>query len=1022
MKAFKVAVMLALAGLSVVAYQSVNTQADPDQVITISFNKDIRPILNENCTGCHGGVGKQSGVSFIYREEALGRGHSGRLTVVPGDPDASGLIERIESKDPNIRMPYKAPPLKPEQIALLRQWIEEGAEWEEHWAFEKPTAQAIPQSIDESKVNNEIDLFIQQSLHEQRLTPADKAEKGVLLRRLSLDLTGLPPTLDELNAFLNDESPEAYNKQVDRLLASKHFGERWASMWLDLARYADTKGYTWDKYRDTWPYRDWVIDAFNQNKPYNDFVIEQLAGDLLPNRTVDNMIATAFHRQTTSNDEGGTDDEEFRTVSILDRVSTTWSVLNGVTMNCVQCHAHPYDPIEHEEFYSFYSFLNTTQDSDKSNDVPHLKYAVDPTKRQQAFDIQEQLIQIKENIAYQAVKLNDQVDWEKLDIESGKIDELTALIKNRDYIQKQIDQADDKKSWKYGQWQLKVKRLNEDIAAIQDQPLAILGIKNGEVYETSEGLAASAIYKLKVNSQLKNISALQFLVAGLDPEIAPHTPEAGYKVNEIKVWHVKPDGSEQPISFAGIVVGNTEVLDGQLSKLFSLHKQREKQGLKPNQPLAEGDSMGSAIALSASHLFNPRWSVAVLAEPIALENGDYLKVDVHRLDQKVRHLAISATTNNDWLKLTADPDRLANINRYTELKPQLSNIASIDVPVMYQQDSWDQRGTALFGRGNFLAKEGELLEPATPKLFPAFEPDSSVDRLAMAKWFFKEDQPLTARVAVNRFWHTLFGRGIVETLEDFGSIGEKPSHPELLDWLAIQFQQDLQWDMKQLIRLLVTSHTYQQKSKITEQLQEQDPNNVWLARGPMQRLTAEMVRDQALLVSGLLTTKMHGKPVMPPQPDNVWGRKGVKIKDWKTAKGEDRYRRAVYTFIKRQYAYPSFETFDMESRELSHARRIPTNTPLQALVTLNDPVYHEAAQSLAELMLEVYKVSPSQNKQAAIRHGYQLVLSQMPDEDTLNILSEALDMAYAEVEQGDDKNAWTAVASILLNLDNALTR
>ena len=990
-----------------------------DEEKTIVFNRDIRPILNKNCTGCHGGVGKQSGVSFITREEALGRGHSGRLTVVPGNPDASGLIERVESKDPNIRMPYKAPPLKNEEIALLRQWIAEGAQWQEHWAFVEPQQPLLPELSDNSKINNEIDLFVQAKLNQQGLLAAEKADKATLLRRLSLDLIGLPPTLSELSAFVTDNSPDAYQKQVDRLLASKHFGERWASMWLDLARYADTKGYTWDKYRATWPYRDWVINAFNDNKSYQDFIIEQLAGDLLPNRSIDNMIATAFHRQTPANDEGGTDDEEFRIVAMLDRVSTTWSALNGITMNCVQCHSHPYDPINHDEFYKFYSFLNTTQDADRTNDTPFLKLAADENQREQAFQLQEQLIAIKQSVAKQGFDTYQNSKWQKINFADGEIDELSAVIIKRDKQEKEVEKLKGQPAWKIKVAEQKLTRLNEALTQLEHKANLSLSIKNGEIYETSEGLAASAIYKLRTQKveQPQTISALRFMVSGLNPEIAPHTPEAGYNLNQIKLWLVKADGSESELSFATMVVGNSEVLAGQLPKLHTIHQARLQQNKQVTQPLLKNDNMGSAIALSAERLFNPRWSVAVLPEPILLNKGEYLRLDAYLINAKVRQLQLAATDENIWLALANEPSRIAKIKMYVNLSKALNGIKTIDMPVMYEQDAWDHRATALFGRGNFLAKEGELLQPDMPKLFPAFE--QQPNRLAMAKWFFKPEQPLTARVAVNRFWHALFGRGIVKTLEDFGSIGDKPSHPELLDWLALTFQHELNWDIKALLRLLVSSHTYQQKANSTPELYQNDSDNKWLARGPKQRLTAEMVRDQALLASGLLSKKMGGIGVMPPQPDNIWGRKGVKIKDWQNATGEDRYRRAVYTFIKRQYTYPSFETFDMESRELSHARRIPTNTPLQALVTLNDPVYHEAAQALAKIM-QVEEAQTSVD--AAIHLGFQRVLSRPASSLELSTMKEAFNLALQEVGKGNDHDAWTALASILFNLDSALTR
>ncbi|AWB65145.1 hypothetical protein C2869_01215 [Saccharobesus litoralis] len=1022
----------------------------PDDENRIVFNRDIRPILNKNCTGCHGGVGKQSGVSFISHEDVLARGHSGRLTVVPGDPDASGLIERVESTDPNLRMPYKAPPLKPQEIAMLRQWIAEGAHWQEHWAFEKPIKYQAPTLPDNSLVNNEIDQFIQAKLFDKGLKPSPKADKASLLRRVTLDLTGLPPTLEQIEHFVNDESSTAYDKYVDSLLASPRFGERWASLWLDLARYADTKGYTWDKYRATWPYRDWVIKAFNDNKSYKDFIIEQLAGDLLPNRSVDNLVATAFHRQTPANDEGGTDDEEFRVVSVMDRTATTWSVLNGITMNCVQCHAHPYDPINHDEYYKFYSFLNTTLDADKVNDTPHLKYASNPELRTTAFQLQEEMLALKQQIAKQGYEVYQAVNWQLLDIAEGKIDELAAVKLNRDYLQNKADKIEDKSTWKYKNTLEQVENLNKVIQQLADKPLVDLALKDGEVYETSEALAASAIYNLKtvttINPSQKppaTITALRFMVQGLNPNTSPHTPEVGYKLSQAKVWHVKADGSEQALDFSSVIVGNSQVLAEQLPKLNQVYAARIKQHGDISRPLNKNDNMSSALALQAPHLFNPRWSVAVLAEPIALQAGEYLRIDAYRLNQKVRRLSIATTDDKIWSSVAKDEQRVAKITRYVELSKQLAQISTINMPVLYEQDAWDQRGTALFGRGNFLAKEGELLAPDTPKLFPVFDAKKR-DRLAMANWFFKPEQPLTARVAVNRFWHALFGRGIVSTLEDFGSIGEPPSHPELLDWLALTLQNDMQWDIKALLKLIVTSHTYQQSAKITSQLGEQDPTNTWLARGPQQRLTAEMVRDQALLASGLMNRKMGGKGVMPPQPDNIWGRKGVTIKDWKNAHGEDRYRRAVYTFIKRQYYYPSFETFDMESRELSHARRIPTNTPLQALVTLNDPVYHEAAQALAKLMLNQYNgglatniaTNTETNKETAnnmpattngrveiaINLGFKRLLSRNANQAEMKTLKHTLTLAEQEVGTGNDLASWTAIASVLLNLDIALTR
>ncbi|MDU0353721.1 DUF1549 domain-containing protein [Paraglaciecola aquimarina] len=719
----------------------------------IEFNRDIRPILNENCTGCHGGVSKQSGVSFIVREEALGRGHSGRLTVVPGDPDASGLIERIESKDPNIRMPYKAPPLPAEKIALLRQWIAEGAVWEEHWAFEPPQPQKLAALEMSDSLHNEIDQLVQAKLVEHGLSPSAKADKSTLLRRLSFDLTGLPPTLEEVNAFLLDNSPDAYNKQVDRLLASEHFGERWASMWLDIARYADSRGYTRDQYRPIWPYRDWVINAFNQNKTYKHFFIEQLAGDLLPSRTVENMIATGFHRHTPINNEGGTDDEEFRVVAMLDRVSTTWAALNGITMNCVQCHSHPYDPIFHDEFYKFYSFLNTTQDADKFSDTPHLKLASEPSQQQPAFELQEQLIAIKNQLAQQAVVANRNENWLKLPIIHAEINEIAALKLKKKSLEDKLTKAKEG-SYYYNNLQQKIARFAEDITELTSQDLVPLGVKNGEVYEPSESLPPLAVYQLEAHipteftSSTQSVSAIRFMVSGLHPTKAAHTPEFSYDIDKVDVWHVAADGTRTAIKFATFLVSSTEVLDSQIEKLNRIHKGRSK----PTKALASKDQMGTAVSLFAQRLFNPRWSIGVLEKPIQLAKGESLQVNVQRLQSmslneqpsKLRRLKVEVSDADKWLAIAQDETRLHNIARYVELKQQLKKIKGINMPVMYEQDSWDKRGSSLFSRGNFLAKEDQLLAPDVPSILPDLPADKPRNRLTMAQWFFDPAQPLTA--------------------------------------------------------------------------------------------------------------------------------------------------------------------------------------------------------------------------------------------------------------------------------------
>lgn len=1001
----------------------------------ISFNQDIRPILNKSCTGCHGGVSKQAKVSFIYREEALGRGHSGRLTIVPGNPDASELIARVEATDPNVRMPYKAPALKQEEIQLLRDWIEQGAEWEEHWAFIKPMHHKVPVVSNDKFINNEIDSFLQARLEKTQvnnksLSLSKKADKSNLLRRVSFDLIGLPPSSQEIDKFLADTSDNAYEKQVDRLLDSPRYGERWAAMWMDLARYADSHGYTRDEYRETWPYKQWVISALNQNQPYNEFVIEQMAGDQMPNRSLNNIIASGFHRQTPSNSEGGTDDEEFRMVAVMDRNATTWSLLNAMTMNCVQCHSHPYDPIEHNEYYKSLSFFNTTKDSDYRDYKPLYKLAKSEQDVQRAFDIQEQMFAIREQQAKKAFDLSAQTKhsnstWQKLSIESATGDEYRGL--NEFITDMELENENllaEGKTPNYRHVEL-IKVGKERLKQLAKQGLRTFNTKDGEYFDPGK-YEARVYYHLNTQAfeQKRNISAIRLTAMPQAPEKARHTPEARFQIDDVKIYRVNESGQKQALPIATFLSNSTEVMDEQLSQLSQL------------PPDHNGLETGKGVAWFAHRIYLPRWSIAVFQEPIVLNKGERIEVELKQMQAnfggdlllaRLHRVRLDATSNEIWPEYANSKERINAIQLYGELSKELNQINAYEMPVILEQDDWDSRGMAKFNRGNMLAKTGDLLEPNTPAIFPLFSQQNT--RLGLAQWFFEPDQPLTARVAVNRLWQRLFGVGIVETLEDFGSAGSLPTHPELLDWLAIKFQQDLRWDMKAMLKFIVMSHAYQQDASIQKDVLEFDPQNKLLSRGPRQRLSAEMIRDQALVASNLIVHKIGGEPVMPPQPDGIWGHPGRDIKEWTNAQDENRYRRAIYTFIKRAFMYPSFLTFDMETREISHERRLPTNTPLQALVTLNDPVYHEAAQALGKLMqAELVQQNDQQNEPKALAFGFKQVVSREPTQDELNSLQFALNSISEDIARSDlappihSDSKWTAVASILLNLDSALTR
>jgi hypothetical protein len=970
---------------------------------TVDFNRDIRPILNEKCTACHGGVRQLADVSFIYREEALGKGKSGRPTVVPGNPRASELMARVTSHDPEVRMPYRAPALEPREIDLLRQWIEEGAQWEDHWAFVVPKRPAPPDVKHKEWPRQPLDRFVLARLEEEGLAPSPEATREELLRRVSLDLTGLPPTPETLAAFLADGSGNAYEKQVDRLLASPQYGERWASMWLDLARYADSKGYEKDADRPMWPYRDWVIDAFNRNMPYDRFVITQLAGDLLPDATLADRVATAFQRLTPSNDEGGTDDEEFRVVAVMDRVATTWSVLNGLTINCVQCHAHPYDPVRHDEYYKFMAFYNTSLDADREDDFPTLHVANDSSRRDEVAPLLALRSRLLGEITDSGRELQGDSKWTALPVTSAVINERAMLEKIVADLEKQsrdpeIQRKKDRKEiLKWFSDEIALKRA--ELAAKQGVPPRPLRIVDGEVRAVGT-IASQSMFDLEMApSAAALLTALRIEVPPLDEKTARHTPEEGFIVNGVSAWLLTdyPEGpQERRIAFRHFARDSEEVL------VSAMKASTEEEGRFSADP----------------RLSRSRWIVAIPEQPIALAPNSRLKLRLTQTGQfngrpaPARRIRVSSSVDARWTGLAneAEPKR-AELAR---LQTTLTKIPAVTLPVMAEEAPFERRPTLVFERGNMLVKIGQPLQADVPAVFPRLPATAPRDRLAMARWFFSPGQPLTARVAVNRYWEQLFGTGIVETLEDFGSVGQPPSHPELLDWLAVHFQSDLGWDMKALLRELVTSATYRQSARVNPRLLERDPDNRLLARGPRQRLTAEMVRDQALAASGLLSSTIGGPPVMPPQPEGVWKTVYNDAK-WIDATGPDRYRRAIYTYLKRSAIYPSFVTFDASEHVVSLARRTPTNTPLHALVTLNDPVYTEAADALARQMM---KASPA-TLEARLNEGARLVLSRELSPGELR----ELQSAYADaVKMGPRSAAYSVVAGILLNLDAALTR
>lgn len=991
----------------------------------ISFSSDIQPILNQNCVQCHGGVRQKNGVSFIFREEALGTGKSGRRTIVPGHPDESELIRRVTSSDPDARMPYHSPPLTAQQIKLLRQWIKEGAKWEDHWAFVAPKPQPLPAVKRSDWVRQPLDRFILARLEKERLAPSPEADKSELLRRASFDLTGLPPTLEEQASFLADSSPNAYEKQVDRMLASPRYGERWAALWLDLARYADTKGYEADRERPgVWPYRDWVIQAFNRNVAYDKFVITQIAGDLLPGATFEDQIATSFHRQTPNNDEGGTDDEEFRLIAAMDRSATTWSVLNGLTINCVQCHSHPYDPIRHVEYYKSLAFFNTSRDADLPEDTPVLRVPKDKKRYEEAWSLQQEIAKLSDATVNLGRQLESQAKWMPWPISTASANEALALEWEAANSERELAVLDkDKLSPKEKKDQRKylLSTITEDRKRSRSQVANAsipFQVQDGEM-RAAANTPGKSVYELVATADVQTITALRIEVLPTSGEAARHNPEDGFIVDQVEAWAIQPNGHPDKIRFRYFVPDSEDDLRSAIARAIRF-----------------GSRSGLAGGFAANpNLFRTHWTIGLPDNPLKLAPGSRIKVrltqtrNVNDKPAHVRRARLSASSDSCWSELIRDQEYRSNLMRLSTLTQQLKKIPSVETPVMAEQPDYEKRETMEFERGNFLTKIGPALTPDVPGLLPRLPANAPRNRWTLAKWFFSPEQPLTARTAVNRYWEQLFGTGIVETLENFGSMGERPSHPELLDWLALHFENDLHWDMKALLRELVTSATYRQSAKSTPTLTERDPRNRLLARGPQQRLSAEMVRDQALIASGLLSDTMGGPPVMPPQPEGVWNSVYNDSK-WVDAKGPNRYRRAIYTYIKRTSGYPSFLIFDASDHDVSLARRIPTNTPLQALVTMNDPVYQEASEALADRMLKAADKTDDR-----LRYGARMVLSRNPTDYELAKLRELFEKAlvelgagmvkraaYGKATSGNQQRAMTAVASVLFNLDAALTR
>ena len=1014
-------------------------QAQPNAPIPerIQFNRDIRPILSENCYACHGpDANKRKADLRLDMKDGFFTALEDHRPVVPGKPDASELFRRITTDNADERMPEPKSNkrLTDRQITLIKKWIEQGAHWEGPWAFTAPTRPEVPKVKDASWPRNPIDAFILQRLEAEGLKPAPEAERATLIRRVTLDLTGLPPTPREVDDFLNDQSADAYEKVVDRLLASPHYGERMALDWLDAARFADTHGYHIDAGRDMSKWRRWVIDAFNRDEPFDQFTIDQLAGDLLPNPTIAQKIATGFSRNSMINFEGGAIPEEYLTAYLIDRVSTTSTVFLGLTLNCCQCHDHKFDPFTQKDFYSLYAFFNGIPekglDGQKGNAAPLLRM---PTHDQQK-----------------------------------KLDEFASSIKD---IEQKLTAPDAETDTAQAAWEKALASENAWTIIAPSQVSSSGGatftrLPDGSVLAGGPNPATDT-YTVTARADTGSISAVR-VEALPDESLSAKGPGRSANGNVVLTGVRIAAGLEaDALAPLKIKAASADFSQDSFS-VSNLVEEKRKSGWaifpevgKPHaavfelaEPLKVDGSMTLSVTLEfqspfAQHqLGRFRLSVTSSAAPQGTNGlADNIR-HVLAIDPQKRNEAEAADLRHYYRTTYIAADKELG-DKLAELKKDREKLDAQVPTTMVMQEMPKPRDTFILVRGQY-DKHGEKVTANTPASLPPIPAGAPHNRLGLAEWIVQPANPLTARVTVNRLWQTFFGTGIVKTVEDFGSQGEPPTHPELLDWLACQFRDGdehiAKWDIKAMVRLIVTSATYRQSSRITPELRGRDPENRLLARGPRFRLSAEFIRDQALAVSGLLDPEIGGESVSPYQPAGLWEELMSRSDgaNWTAqvyvqSHGKDLYRRSMYTFWKRTSPPPAMTTFDAPDRETCTVRRARTNTPLQALVLWNDPTYVEASRKMAERVMN----QGGDSDRARIAFAFRLATAREPSERELSVLetvykkqrdvyahnAKAAEKLLSVGESLRDKSldktdlaAWTMVCSTILNLDETVTK
>ena len=990
----------------------------------VDFNRDLRPVMADTCFRCHGfdANARKAKLRLDVREEALKPAKSGNFPIVPGKPEQSEIIRRLFTEDADDRMPPEKlhKPLTTEQKELFRRWIAEGAEYRDHWAFIKPTPVEPPKVKHSRWSKTPVDLFILAQLEQKKLTPSREAERRTLIRRVSLDLTGIPPTPAEVEAFLADRSQYAYEKLVDRLLASPRYGERMAQDWLDAARFADSNGYQVDRDREMWAWREWVIKAFNRNLPFDQFTIEQLAGDLLPYPTLDQKIATGFNRNGMINEEGGIIPEEFLAEYCADRAETTSTVWLGLTMGCARCHDHKYDPLTQKDYYQMFAFFHNVTEKGVGDYGQPIRRNTPPFQKLPAPDTEAKLAKLNRELAEKnqaltnltATVLADGTEWEKRaksavpawsepEVRNATIGTNTLAIKQP------------------GGWG-QVTALNSDPRKVT----MTTRIPSSRVTAVQVELAFASDSGTNLSGKI-SVSKLRLSRA--------ESPEAEKK--SLPLSPTTLTGTAPVVELARILNATNKT-----AWTATLTRDQTASGVFELPEVAQG-SNGVMLKLELELAGKKKFPACQLRlRATDLESDLLVTPEVLAIVRKpTAERTAEEKKRLDDFRLVHQPEYFALTNRIAELKKQ-SEEADLSIPItLVMQEMAEPRPTFVLLRGAY-DKKGDPVTASTPSHLPAFLSGQPTNRLGLARWLVDTNNPLTARVTVNRLWQSVFGTGLVRTTEDFGTRGELPSHPELLDWLANEFVRT-GWDVKRVMKLLVMSSTYRQDSRATPDLRALDPENRLLARGPRYRLSAEMIRDQALAVSGLLVEQLGGPSVKPYHPSGLYEQivnssgANTYIQDH----GNDLHRRTIYTYWKRSVPNPAMLVFDVPFRETCSVRRSRTTTPLQALNLLNDPTFVEASRFLAQRMIREGGRTP----ESRIRQGFRLVMGRESQSAELRVLvngwrrmesSFRADHSGAESlhtvgeAKGDpaldpvELAAYATVASTLLNLDETITK